>query len=363
MAKKKIASKIAASSLILSMILAATGCNGASVPGLPGSAAKKQATVVEEDTLWYDATSTIVDPQVDPSKELEWVSTYLVGMLDNKLILRTYGNYKLPDDFDWEKDDYAEYSIDKLVSYDVDTESTTDLYDLNSLNTYEGDIYSGINDIQIVDGELVVSLYEYNNKTWEETQSEFTLDPDTGECSDITPVKSDSSSDENRWLEKSIKVGDTTVNYCYLYDYNTGDSSYEVYAVDASGKETKLDFKVEGEVYGVSFVFPVSDTEAVGKVWTAGSDKYIITDIEAGTVEEADDKEFEWLDEVGYIYDGLLGEDGKIYSAASDGIYSIDFEAEKAEKALDFSYVGISRSQLEYMDLISFGEDQVVLAG
>ena len=361
MAKKKIASKIAASSLILSMILAATGCNG-SVPGLPGSAAKKQATVVEEDTLWYDASSTIVDPEVDPSKDLDWVSTYLVGMLDGKLILRTYGNYKLPDDFDWEKDDYSEYSIDKLVSYDIDTESTTELFDLNGMNKSDGDIYTGVNDIQIVDGELVVSLYEYDNKTWEESQSEFTIDPATGDCTDPEPVESDDF-DGSKYLEKSIKIGDTRVDYYYIYDYNTGESSYEAYAVDASGKETKLDFKVEGEVYGVSFVFPVSDTEAVGKVWTDGSDKYVITDIEAGTVEEADDKEFEWLDEVGYIYDGLMGEDGKVYSAASDGIYSIDFEAEKAEKALDFSYVGISRSQLEYMDLISFGEDKVVLAG
>ncbi|MBO4425853.1 MAG: hypothetical protein J5776_02485 [Clostridiales bacterium] len=362
MAKKKIASKIAASSLILSMILAATGCNGASVPGLPGSATKKQATVVEESTIWYDASSTIVDPGVDPSKDLDWVSTYLVGILDGKLILRTYGNYKLPDDFDWEKDDYSEYSIDKLVSYDIDSESTENLFDLNGLNKSEGDIYTGVNDIQIVDGKLVVSLYEYNNKTWEETQSEFTIDPSTGASTDPEPVESDDF-DGSKYLEMSIKIGDTTVNYYYIYDPNTGESSYEAYTVDASGKETKLDFKVEGEVYGVSFMFPVSDTEAVGKVWTNGSDKYVITDIEAGTVEEADEKEFEWLDEVGYISNGLVGEDGKIYSAASDGIYSIDFKEEKAEKALDFGNVGISRSQLEYMELVSFGEDQVVLAG
>ena len=73
MAKKKIASKIAASSLILSMILAATGCNGSSLPGLPGAKTTKKATVVEEDSVWYDASSVILDPGVDTSRELDYI--------------------------------------------------------------------------------------------------------------------------------------------------------------------------------------------------------------------------------------------------------------------------------------------------
>lgn len=358
MATKKIITKVAASSVILSMVLAA-GCKGAS---LPGSKATKKATVIEEDTPWYDASSVILDPGIDTSREVDYVYSYLIGVLDGKLLLRSQGSYKMPDDFDWETDDYSEYAIDKIIAFDSDSGTTSDLIDLSSMNGSEGDIYFGISDVKIVDDQLVATMYEYDNKTWKETDSEFTIDPATGECSDPVPATADDS-DSNRYLENSVKIGDTVVNFYYIYDNMTYESSYEVCSKDADGKEKQLDLNIDGEIYGFSFVFPVDDTTAMGKAWTDGADIYVVVDLEAGTVEEADQKEYEWLDDVGYIYDGLVGEDGKIYTAGTDGIYAIDFTAKEAGQVLDYGSVGISRSQLEYMDIVSYSEDKIVLAG
>ena len=361
MAKKKIASKIAASSLILSMILAATGCNGSSLPGLPGAKTTKKATVVEEDSVWYDASSVIVDPGIDTSRELDNIYTSFIGVLDGMLLLRTQGSYKMPDDFDWETDDYSLYSIDKVVAYDTETGNTSDLIDLIGMSGSDGDTYYGVSDINIVEGKLVGSMYEYDSKTWEESQSEFTIDPATGECSDPVPVET--QADGDKYLENSVKVGDTLVNFYYVYDNMTYTSTYEIYAKGEDGKEKQLDLKVEDEIYGFSFVFPIDDSTALSKAWTNGADIYVIVDLDKGTVEEADQKDYEWLDDVGYIYEGLEGEDGKIYTASSDGIYAIDFSAKEAGKVLDYSSVGISRAQIEYMDLVSYSEDKIVLAG
>ena len=186
MAKKKIISKVAASSVILSMVLAA-GCNGnGSIPGLPGSKATKQAKVIEEDTPWYDATCTVVEPNIvaDPSKELEYSQAMLIGQIGENLLFRVYGGYKVPDDFDWDNGDYSEYSIDTLCTYDSDSNTLEPLVDLTQM--YSGS-YSGVDSVQIKGDELVVSLYEYDPKTWSEDQSEFTVDPETGACSDPVP--------------------------------------------------------------------------------------------------------------------------------------------------------------------------------
>lgn len=357
MAKKKIISKVAASSVILSMVLAA-GCNGnGSIPGLPGSKATKQAKVIEEDTPWYDATCTVVEPDIvaDPSKELEYSSAMLIGQIGANLLFRVNGSYKVPDDFDWENGDYSEYTIDTVCTYDSDSNTLEPLVDLTE--TYSGS-YSGVDSIQIKGDELVVSIYEYDPNTWEESQSEFTIDPETGAYTDPVPVESSSSEDVSRYLEKSITLSDTSVDFYYVYDYTSGESTYEIYAGD---EQIKLN--VDDEIYGFQFVFPISETKALGKAWTEGSDIYIIVDIEAGTAEKADDKDYEWLNDAGDLYDGIVGEDGKMYTVTNQGIYVADFEAKEITQALDFSFVGISSSKLRYNSLISYSEDKIILGG
>ena len=357
MAKKKIISKVAASSVILSMVLAA-GCNGnGSIPGLPGSKATKQAKVIEEDTPWYDATCTVVEPNIvaDPSKELEYSQAMLIGQIGENLLFRVNGGYKVPDDFDWDNGDYSEYSIDTICTYDSDSNTLEPLVDLTE--TYSGS-YSGVDSVQIKGDELVVSLYEYDPKTWSEEQSEFTVDPETGAYTDPVPVESSSSEDSSRYLEQSVTLGDTAVDFYYTYDYESGESSYEIYAGD---EPIKIDF--DDEIYGFQFAFPISETKALGKAWTEGSDIYVIIDIEAGTAEKADDKDYEWLNEAGDLYDGIIGDDGKIYTVTTQGIYVIDFDAKEVSQVLDFSFVGISSSKLRYNSLISYSEDKIVLGG
>ena len=310
MAKKKIISKVAASSVILSMVLAA-GCNGnGSIPGLPGSKATKQAKVIEEDTPWYDATCTVVEPNIvaDPSKELEYSSAMLIGQIGANLLFRVNGGYKVPDDFDWDNGDYSEYSIDTICTYDSDSNTLVPLVDLTE--TYSGS-YSGVDSVQIKGDELVVSLYEYDPKTWSEEQSEFTVDPETGAYTDPVPAESSSSEDSSRYLEQSVTLGDTAVDFYYTYDYVSGEDSYEIYAGD---EPIKIDF--DDEIYGFQFVFPISETKALGKAWTEGSD-----------------------------------------------IYVIDFDAKEVSQVLDFSFVGISSSKLRYNSLISYSEDKIVLGG
>ena len=364
MAKRRLATKIAASSLILSMLVAAAGCNGkGGIPGLPGSKTAKEAKVIGEDTLWYDATLTPIKPDIDSGdKKLEYSYTSMIGILDGMPIFWTSGSYEMPDDFDWDKDDYSEYALSKLYSFDPDTEEMSELVDLSA----ENGSYSGVSSIQIVDDELVVELYSYDPNTWEEEMSKFTIDPVTGECSDKEPVAADNDEDEDvsRYLENTVKIGDTTVTFYYIYDYNSYESTYEVIATDASGKETTLDLIHDGgEIYGFSFVFPMDDKSAIAQAYSSGGDSYMVIDLDKGTVEDADEKEYAWLDDAGYFYDGIVGDDGKIYTVTNEGIFTIDFAAKELSQVLDFGNVGISRSYLQYMSLISYSEDKVVLGG
>lgn len=355
MAKKKIMSRIAASSVILSMVLAA-GCNG-SVPGLPGSKATKQAKVIEEDTPWYDATYTVVKPDIEAEdgKEIEYSSTYLIGTIGENLYFRVNGGYKVPDDFDWDNGDYSEYTIDMIYTYDSDSNSMSPLVDLT--DTYSGS-YSGVDNVQIVKDELVVSLYEYDPKTWTEEQSKFTVDPATGECTDPEPSVASGSEDTSKYLEYTVELSDTVVQFYYVYDYISGESSYEIYADD-----DKIDLDVDGELYGFQFVFPMSETTALGCAWSDGADIYVLIDVEAGTAEEVDAKDYEWLNDAGDVYDGVLGDDGKIYTVTNQGIYSLDFTAKELTQVLDFSFVGLSSAKLRYNSLLSYSEDKIILGG
>lgn len=86
--------------------------------------------VVTDESPWYDIEKNVLEKNYDPS-ELEYAWSELIGLTADKVVMYTNGNYPLPDDFDWDSEEYPDTSFYQIDVYSVDgvIETSFDLKD------------------------------------------------------------------------------------------------------------------------------------------------------------------------------------------------------------------------------------------
>ena len=338
---KRTGSVLISGLLILSEILSFAGC-------------KNQGEVkkVSKDSTWYDSSTIKIDEKYSSMKLTECESDIL-GFHNDGIVLKVMGEYELPDDFDWEKDNYEDYRFINVDYYDLNGEliSSVDVSKIVSSDDMR------IDDVFISSDGVCLKILDTDNG--EEKHYLAKLDLNTGAAGELEEIKDNSSKlalSSDMIFERSWNIGGYSVSA-----YSTA-SSYAF--VISNGSDSKLtDLSVELPFTSIAYIsnyITVSDTEIL-LVCLSNDVKFVSLNLETGEVQNKDE-EYSWLNQVDYTT-GISVIDGKNYISDQSGIRCINFATKELEEILSFNCCNLNRYATGKLKLISVKDDRYVLAG
>ena len=354
---KQIPVKAVSALLACSMLFSIAACSkkGGSGSGAGGNGTSRSGEKITEDMPWFDSNVfNVEDVGIDKTKSLEYAYQRLVGADDNYIVIMTSGYYKMPEmsDSEWETFDYSEYQISTLAVIDKATNKTVKTIDLNdSLGSNDyAESFSYEN------GTVTIRISSYDDITYEMIYKEMDIDVSTGKASDIRECDGFTGSVEN-----TFKIGEYSIDTEYMWEET--NTYYNLYITDPDGDRNKLELKKSGEDYfDIPVIFGLDDTKALIPVNVNGEYKFFELDLDALETEEVDSKDYEWLD-LENCYSAFTGSDGNTYYTSPLGIQKIDFENKTTEEFFNYSWCGVNRSLLAYLEIADISEDSIILCG
>ena len=340
---KRFICKAGAVLLLVSMMLSIASC------GKKKNA--KKATVVAEDTPWFDINTIDVDSGADPEKEIESVNHEFCGSDDKYLVVRSSGRYMEPpeDEIDWDNYDFNSYKFSVIAVIDrnkMETVNTIDLY--NVLDT-EQHTYEVVDAATYADGKITVKT---NSK-------ERDYDLLTGELLDTRPSTTSDLGSNSQYY----KVGDYVIDAETNWDENSRSSCYlNIKAPD--GTISKIDMNEPGKTTYVMSVLPLDDTNALIPAMVNYEYVFYELDLTTNNLKEGRAKDYEWLD-TSALGRALIGTDGLAYSRTESGISRINTKTKTVEEVFNYNWCGLNKAIFEsyFFNLIECSEDKLVFIG
>ena len=197
---------------------------------------------------------------------------------------------------------------------------------------------------------------------------EFTIDPSTG---DLISAEETSQSADDELLSEGSSEGTTIVNgysieKFWIYDWEgDGDPSYMFRITAPDNTSTIMDLRDEMSdmaIYDIPTFIAIDEDKVIFPMSIQGEseDKYGILDLGAMTDEEYTE-DMDWLTEdlwsLTYI-DGI----GNVVMS-DDGLTLLDFDSKSETLLFDYNWCNINRYDIQSLRVISYSEDEVVLAG
>ncbi len=343
---KKHFAKAISALLALSMVFSIASC-GKKKSDNKGNSGKK----ITDDTPWFDAEIYDVDPGLDKEREIEYTYSRFVGSDENYTVILTNGNYKIPDNIDWNNYNYADYSISVLSEIDRATKKTVKTIDLNK------DISSSeyAENARYMNGKLTVIYTAYNEQTWDMTVREKDIDIDSGNVTDTRDIGNTGV------FQRSFRVGEYMVET--ESNWNSELSFFNLNIISPDGSKQTVELKDDRKsVYEVSAIIPLSDSTALVIAYVENGNVYYELDLKTGNLKETDSKEYEWLD-LSILYNTFNGSDGNVYYTTPSGISKIDIKKKTDEEIFNYSWCGINRNILTNLQIAEVTEDSFLLCG
>ena len=329
--------------LLLAMAAATASC---------GRKTNKEIRKISEDSPWFDANIIEVETGAEKGRAAgSWLNQSCVALDDQYYYLETRGEYQIPPDdkIDWETYNYRDYQFDYIAVVDRNTKQT--------VNTI------GLKKDLTVSESFVENIYLNNGKLTAKTNlKERDYDPLTGDLLDTRPCKA--SSDDS--FSEHYFIGDyeieTTV---YQTMTNQRYSMISVKAPDGTVRETELK-KSDKSMY-INYVLADGDKKAIisvstGRGFNLNEEVYYELDLETNKLTVADQKKYEWLDEVS-LYNSICCPDGTIYFMDSEGVFKINAEKKTTEKLFDYNQCGLNIGLIDCFDLVECSDDRILLCG
>ena len=339
--KKRSGMMFVSSLLILSEIMSFAGCK---------SNSREEVRKVSKDSLWFNTTTTRFEDKYK-SMKLEYYETNLLGAYKDGIVFRVDGDYRLPDDFDWEKDNLEDYSFTNLdyytfkgelinsvdVSKEVSAENNTRLYDIIS----NGD-------------DISLKILDMSNGKPEFFFADVDLEKGIiGEFEESGNNTSDLSQTDNMYFHGTWIIGDYS-----LSRYGSGNSFSFIIEKGGSSKFVNLasDPHFSNILYISGYII-VSETEIL-LICLSNNVTLLSLNLETGEIKDKDE-EYPWLSSVNY-FSHTLSADGKTYVADQSGIKIINFESKQLDEILSFNCCNINRYTMSDMDLLSVEDGRYV---
>lgn len=340
--------KVAAALLAFSMLLPVASC-GRKKPENKSNSGKK----ITDDTPWFNAQIYDVDLGIDKNKELEYTYSRFAGSDDENIVILTIGNYKVPDNIDWNNYDYSDYSISVLSVMDKATKKTVKSIDLNK----EIGAEEYVENARYKDGKVTLIYTSYDTTTWQMSIKEKDIDLKTGQVTDTREVDDSGSG----VYQRSFNAGDYTIETAADWNAEITTFNLNIIAPDGSKKTVKLGDDRKS-VYEVSSIIPLSNNTALVIAYLETGNAYYELNLESGDIKETDSKNYDWLD-VSILYNTFNGSDGYVYYTTPGGISKIDIKAKTDEEMFNYSWCGINRNILTNLQIAEISEDSFLLYG
>ena len=359
--------KITATLLIASMAMSVAACssNGGGSHSLSnnnktgGSGSESRSgDKISSDDPWFDTNLLKVDIPVDGSRPLEYTYPRLAGVDDKYIVVLTSGYYKMPtgNDVDWNNFNYNDYAINVLSVLDRNSKDIVNSIDLTKDLPKNGYIDSA----SYTDGKITTRCTTYDDATYSMSTTETDIDPISGNVLDKRDLGNDE--EDNSGIERTFKVGEYKIDTSINWD-NNDNAYYVLYITDPNGDRDKVKLKEAGvNIYDIPLILSVGNDKAIIPARTENDTKYYELDLKNGSVDPANEKEYNWLD-FDSIYNSFTAPDGTIYFTTSIGISKIDLKNKRTEEIFNYSWCGVNRSIISYLELVECSDDGFVLAG
>lgn len=352
---KKVLKRVLAVGLVSSIMMTSfTACSS-----------KSGRAVIEADTPWFNVTKLPIGTEIDASL-MEYFSTELVGVTDTELIYSASGTYKLPDDFDWEVDNYGDYVYNEIIVYDYEGNRTGSI-DIASAykNAALGDICR-FNGLSRIGDDFVVDITSISSDYSSSVDYQAVLDVNTVTLSLFEEVpESDIEaqlSGEDGILQDPFTVGDYTIT---PFSTNGDRFSYILVATDSSDNTTLIDFREifsNETFYNISNIIDLGDGRGLIFAGTASATgtAYYILDTNTLTVTPFTE-DMSWLDDYVYNIENVDGYGSVVVD--QEGVRSIDFTNHTLVSLLDFNDTNVNRSDVTNARPVYISDDRVIIEG
>ena len=337
---KKIRSLAASMAVVLaSTSVFVTGCG------------KKDDSVVQADSPWYDLQKVTIGDQYKDDDDIAAFDMYYIGRIDDMLLFSTMGYMKGGQRSDDLIEDMLANSFQHIDVYSLDGTLVNSIDQLGFLQD-EGLIDPDRPDFSwgtyIEEDKLV---YEYGGVR-------YLLDPSTG---DLSGSESVAASDIEGTSYGSFELGEYVANIYVGYDTASGSDTYIFDITAPDGSVTNAELPVEGFSYVDSMMY-LGDDKALFNVSDGGytPDIFYCLDLITGQIEE-------YTEETGWFRDDMsqaafIEGVGNIV-VNSYGIRKLDFETQTKTQVLDFECCNINRYDAMDLELLDMNEDTIIMAG
>ena len=360
MRSKNLLKKVTCAFLAGVMVFGMAACSKGNGEQATADGETRRGQTISENDVWYSAESTKLDTSsvIEDTSDLDYSNMDPIGVCGDYYVLLLYAQHKIPDDFDWEHDDYSQYVENKLVCVDLSSLEVSKTIDLNDYM----DENTSLDTLSVSGDKITGVLQEFDSKTYEVTSSPVEIDIETGEL-----IKSDYEPDESiqdelsgdLTLERSVHFNGDTIETYYGY----GDKAfYKIHVIKADGEEVVLPIETDEEIYDISNILPLGDDKYLFICSGDNLENSYLLDANALEIIIDDSGTYDWANsgDFGNLY---VADDGSLYCSKQNGIYSIDISTGEFEKILDYGYCGVSRSLFSYdTRIISVEGDDITLS-
>lgn len=310
---------------------------------------------ITADTPWYNSNIFEVKAGVDQGRKTDYTNSRAVGADENNIFIYTSGFYKMPDDgvTDWETFDYSKYIVSVISVIDRKTGETVRNINLAPEMGDEGHV----DNTRYENGKLIAAVRSYSSKSLEVQYKELTIDPFSGEITDVKERNGEVAGD----IEHSFNLGKYRVET--ELNWSGRRSAYYLHINSPDGETRTVELKDDNyEFYDIPVIIAKNGTTALVPVSADTGYVYFGLDLETGKITQEDAKDYEWLD-IGNCYSPFTGKDGTVFYREPTGISKIDFENKTCETVFNFSWSNVNRSLLEDVDIVDVSEDSILVCG
>ena len=351
---KRLTGKIVSIALAASMMM----------PLVTACGKKGSREVIDSDTPWYNVRTINIDVGGNP-EDYDYRYTDYIGELDGQYVYRTSGSYVLPDDFNWETDDYTAYEFYEVHAFDSDGNITASV-SVSDLLREEGLASKiSIGSIDKIGDSLIVSFSAYEGDYEDVENYTATVDianeaiadikvADGGEFAQI--VEDRGASDEG-----SVYIAGYTIRKFWLSGESNTSYLLAITAPDGSSEMIDLSQELPNQsIFNINTILDKGDNQALICGSSENSSIYIDLNLNDYSVAVAED-DYSWLD---YDQYQLKTVDGfGTVKVDSQGIYVIDYANHGFEPVFLYENSNVNRYNVSNLTPVMISDERVVLAG
>lgn len=302
---------------------------------------------------WYNAKTIDLELNYEQS-EYSSLYSYLMGMIDDRILLSVDYQKPFPSDFDYSYGDYSLYQGSTIEIYDTEGNY---IKSINCKDIAEKNGISGYVDKEpAVDGDRVIISYRSDSS------------------GDITLLFFDIKTEEVTFSYK--KTGDVFIRETAFSDGFTALSygtygSYDSAMLDiigADGEVRSIELKAPEAVWNTSF--PMIDTGggniivpfSTTKSGITGGIGFFMVDLKDASYSEANE-DLKWLGNSDALFGMSYNKELGFLSSDEDGLFKVDLEKKQTERILDYDRTDANLYLLRNMKLLKNEGDRYVFGG